>query len=338
MKFTRPWRHRYHPSTSEQWRRLQIAVGVLFAALTIGTAGYMALGLNFLDAVYQTVITVSTVGFSEVGEVTRGYRIFTIAMIMVGAGAVLYTVGVLIETLIEGRITQEFGRRRMEKHIGQLQNHIVLCGWGQVGESISATLTEEGQDVVVVDQREEVAEHHLRVIGDATDDAILREAGIDRARSLVVALDTDANNVYVTLSGRATSDNLFIVSRANNAYAEEKLFRAGADRVVNPHKLGASHMAALVTQPNVAEFLDITMNDRELTVSISELTVVASSALSRQPLAEVDLAGNTVLAIRRVDGSFDHHPDMTEPASVGDVLIALGTASELRALHASFDS
>lgn len=337
MKLIRRSRHRHQLNKSELWRRLQIAVGVLVGALAIGTAGYMALGLDFVDAIYQTVITVSTVGFREVGDVTRAYQTFTIAMIMLGAGAVLYTLGVLIETLIEGRITQEFGRRRMEKRIEGLQNHIVVCGWGQVGESISATLTEEGEDVVVVDRREDVAEHHLRVIGDATNDSVLSEAGIERARALVVALDTDADNVYVTLSGRATRDNLFIVSRANNAYSEEKLFRAGADRVVNPHKLGASHMAALVTQPNVAEFLDITMNDRELAVSISELTVDATSALARLPLAEVDLAGNTVLAIRRADGSFDHHPDMAMPAGVGDVLIALGTASELRDLHESFD-
>jgi len=338
VKFYRRRHRRHHPHASELWRRLQIAVGVLLGVLAIGTAGYTALGLSVVDAVYQTVITVSTVGFREVGDVTRSYQAFTIVMIMVGAGAVLYTLGVLIETLIEGRITQEFGRRRMEIRVEELKNHIVVCGWGQVGESIAATLMDEGQDVVVVDRREDVAAHLLRVIGDATDDAILTEAGIERARALVVALDTDANNVYVTLSGRAAREDIFIVSRANNAYAESKLYRAGADRVVNPHKLGASHMAALVTQPNVAEFLDITMNDRELTVSISELTVASSSALAHQPLSEVDLAGNTVLAIRRVDGSFDHHPDMAAPASVGDVLIALGTASELRELHESFDS
>lgn len=310
---------------------------VLIAALAVGTGGYMLLGLSLIDAVYQTVITVSTVGFREVGEVDDEYKLFTISLIMVGAGAVLYTLGVLIETLIEGRLTEEFWRRRMKRRIEDLSDHVIVCGLGQVGDSIVAMLVNEGRDVVVVDRREDVTIDQLLVVGDATDDSILAEAGIPRASALVVALDTDADNVYVTLSGRAVSESLFIVARANDPTAEDKLFRAGADRVVNPHRLGGAHMAALVSQPNVTEFFDIAMNNRELAVSISELAVAAGSDLAKRPLDEVDLAGNTILAIRRVDGAFDHHPDLSIPAGVGDVLIALGTAQELMALHREFD-
>lgn len=331
-------RSKYHAQPSALWRRLRVAVGVLIGVLGFGTGGYMLIGLSPIDAIYQTVITVSTVGFREVGEVDGRYQAFTIGLIMVGAGAVLYTLGVLIETLIEGRLTEEFGRRRMERRIEALSDHVIVCGWGQVGESIVAMLTNEGRDVVVVDRKEDVVVDQLCVVGDATDDKVLAEAGIARARALVVALDTDADNVYVTLSGRAAAESLFIVARANNPTAEDKLYRAGADRVVNPHRLGGAHMAALVSQPHVTEFFDIAMNHRELAVSITELEVSARSELSRLPLDGVDLAGNTILAIRRTDGAFDHHPDLSIPAGAGDVLIALGTASELQALHRKFEA
>ena len=141
----------------------------------------------------------------------------------------------------------------------------------------------------------------------------------------------------MTLSGRAFAERLFIVARANDSDAEDKLYRAGADRVVNPHQLGGAHMAALVSQPNVTEFLDITMNNRELAITISELEVGPASMLARRAIKDLDLAGNTILAIRRADGAFDHHPDLSLPAGVGDVLIALGTSSELSALHEEFD-
>lgn len=325
-----------HP-VSDLWRRLRLAVLVLCSVLATGTLGYTMLGLNVLDAFYQTVVTVSTVGYREVGVVDNSYQVFTIGLILVGAGSVLYTVGVLIETLIEGRLTQEFGRRRMERRIDQLSDHIIVCGWGQVGKAITATLLSEGREVVVVDRDSnlEVTDDQLFVVGDATDDHILAEAGIERARSLVVGLNHDADNVYVTLSGRAARADLFIVARAMSVLSEPKLYRAGADRVVNPHQLGGAHMAALVTQPHVTEFLDITMGDRDLAVSINEVHVPAGSMFTRRPLSECNLAATTVLAIRRTDGAFTHHPDLSQPAVEGDILIALGTADELRQLKAN---
>ncbi len=324
---------RRHP-VSDLWRRLRIAAVVLISVLLAGTAGYMVHGLSPLDALYQTVITVSTVGFREVGgveEVDAGYKIFTMALIMIGAGAVLYTLGVLIETLLEGRLTQEFWRRRMERDIDGLEGHVIVAGWGQVGQAIVTTLSDEGDDVVVIDRSDhlEMPDTQLRVFGDATEDSILAEAGLERARALVVALDTDAANVYVTLSGRAANPALFIVARANAPEAEAKLYRAGANRVVNPHRLGGSHMAALVSQPHVTDFLAITMNDRELAVSISEIRVPDGSPLTQRPLADCDLAGTTVLARRRSNGTFEHHPPASTRCEANDVLIVLGTDEEL---------
>lgn len=316
-------------AASDLWRRLRTAVAVLMVVLTAGTIGYLFIGLNFLDALYQTVVTVSTVGYREVGEVDDQYQIFTITLILFGAGSVLYTIGVLIETLVEGRLTSEFGRRRMERTIETMHDHIVVCGWGQVGQAISTTLLDEGADVVVIDRREELVDfHYLSICGDATDDGILSSAGVERARALVVALDSAADNVYVTLSARALNANIFIVARATSSEAEPKLYRAGADRVVNPHQLGGAHMAALVTQPNVAEFLDIAMRDRELAVTITEVTVPPGCSLLDRPLREAELGGVTILAMRERTGRFVHHPDLSMSPAAGDVLIALGTDDE----------
>jgi voltage-gated potassium channel len=333
MRIRRTHSQVHHQST-DLWQRLEVALVILIGVLVAGTVGYLLLGLELIDAVYQTVITVSTVGYREIGEVDTSYQLFTIALIMFGAGSVLYTFGVLLETLVEGRLGLEFGRRRMERNIQHLNDHIVVCGWGQVGQAISTTLANEGRDVVVIDRRDDrVDEGHLHMVGDATEDGILTEAGIERAAALVVALDSAADNVYVTLSARALNAELFIVARATSSQAEPKLYRAGANRVVNPHQLGGAHMAALVTQPNVAEFLDIAMHDRELVVNIVEVTVTEESPFLEGPLAEAELGGVTVLALRQHDGRFVHHPDLSMCPEVGDVLIALGTNEEQEALR-----
>ncbi len=331
-------RHVEHEIT-DLWRRLRIATALLVAVLIAGTVGYTILGLDLTDSLYQTVITVSTVGYREVGQVNDNYKYFTIVLILFGAGSVLYTLGVLIETLVEGRLTREFGRRRMERVIENMDRHTIVCGWGQVGQAISATLGAEGRDVVVIDRDidAEVLDHHL-IVGDATDDNVLRRAGLMHASSLVVALNGAADNVYVTLSARAAQPDIFIVARANDASAEPKLFQAGANRVVNPHQLGGAHMAALVTQPNVAEFLDIAMHDRELAVSIAEVTVAPGSSFANSSIESADLGGTTVLALREASGAFVHHPSPSRLLAVGDVIIALGTQAEhqqLRALAAA---
>ncbi|MGI9621786.1 MAG: potassium channel family protein [Acidimicrobiales bacterium] len=322
-------RRRRNAPIGDLYRRLALALTILVAVLAVGTIGYLILGLSLIDAIYQTVITVSTVGFREVGAVDNQYKAFTILLVMFGAGSVLYTIGVLLETLVEGRLSAEVGRRRMERDIEELEGHIVVCGWGQVGQAISATLEEEGKDIVVVDRREDVSlQPHLHLVGDATDDGLLARAGVANAAALVAALDSAADNVYVTLSARALNSSLFIVARATSKGAEPTLYRAGADRVVNPHQLGGAHMAALVTQPNVAEFLDIAMHDRELAVTIIEVTIPHDSSLVDRPLAEAELGGATVLALRERTGRFVHHPDLSMRPKEGDVLIALGTESD----------
>jgi len=243
-----------------------IAIALLVGVLTFGTVGYLILGLSFIDALYQTITTVATVGFREVVPFGTAERVFTMVLIVVGVGAVLYALGSLIETLIEGRLLETIGRMRMERAIESLHDHVIVCGWGRVGRAIAAEVVAAGKPIVVVDEEaERLADcPHPTVHGDCTEDDTLERAGIARASSLVAAVDVDAANSFITLSARAIRPDIFIVARARSIDSEGKLLRAGADRVVNPQNIGGARMAAFVLRPHVAEFLDVVMHERNL--------------------------------------------------------------------------
>jgi voltage-gated potassium channel len=319
------------------WRRLLLAVAALTTVLVVGTIGYVALGFGLLDALYQTVTTVATVGFREVRPLSTIGKIFTIGLILVGVGTALYTFGVVLETLIEGRLFEAFGRRRMERAIAGMNDHVVVCGWGRVGHAISRYVAGAGQAIVIVDtDAARLADvGHPSVVGDATDDATLLRAGVDRARALVAAVDTDAANLFVTLSARALKRDLFIVARARMDTTEEKLLRAGADRVVNPQSIGGARMAAFVLQPAVAEFLDVVMHDGSLEFRLEEIVVPDHSSLVGSTIRDTQLRDRTgalVLAIRGADGQFVTNPAPDAKLAGGQLLIAIGTVVQLEAL------
>ena len=238
----------------EPVERLVAGLSVLLAILVAGTTGYVLLGLDVLDALYQTVITVSTVGYGDPEDVGGRYQLFTIVLILLGTGTSLYTIGVVIEMLFEGRLDDHVRRRRMQRSIDNLSGHSVICGYGQVGRAIAAVMADAGTEVVVIDRDPDVGpDDRFMVLGNATDDATLRNAGIERADSLVLAMDSDVDNLYVSLSARALCPRLFIVARANSADALPKLQQAGADRVINPHLIGGAHMAAAALHQDAAE-------------------------------------------------------------------------------------
>lgn len=320
-----------------RWRHLRLSLTLLLAVTAVGTIGYTALGLTALDALYQTVTTISTVGFRELGEVDDRWKTFTIVIILFGTGTALYTLGVLLETLVEGRLSDQLGRRRMERHIASLHDHVIVCGWGRVGRTIAAYLSGANRPLVVVDRDgDRVADcGHPTVIGDATDDGVLRAAGIEHAGALIAALNTDADNLYVTLSGRSLRPDLFIVARARVESAEPKLLQAGADRVVNPQHIGGARMAALALQPVVADFLDVVMHDGSLEFRLGEVAVPVSSPLVGKTLREAqirDSTGALVLAVRDVVGAFHTNPSPATPIGANEVLVAIGTAAQLAAL------
>jgi voltage-gated potassium channel len=319
------------------WRRLGGAGIALALVVVIGTAGYMILGFSFLDAIYQTVTTVSTVGFREVEPFTPAGQIFTIVLILVGVGAALYAFSVIVETIIEGRLNELLGRRRMEQSIASMKGHVIICGWGRVGRSIAAEVEAAGRDLVVVDLDETRTQGIPQpiVLGDATEDSVLRSAGIERAAALVAAVDGDAANSFIALSARAMKSDLFIVARARSQDSVEKLRRAGSDRVVNPQSIGGSRMAAFVLRPHVAEFLDVVMHERTLEFRLEEVPITEGSSISGRSLRETDMRDKTgalVLALRDADGSFHTNPNPDTELRAGQVIIAIGTQDELDAL------
>jgi voltage-gated potassium channel len=325
------------PAVAE-WRRLTFALTALAAITVAGCVGYLALGFGLLDAVYQTVTTITTVGFREVEPLSTTGKIFTMVLIVLGVGTALYTFGVVIEVLLENQLPEVFGRRRMERKISSMSDHVVVCGWGRVGKAIVRDLLAMGGRAVVVDvnaSRLEGAPHPY-VVGDATDDKVLERAGVLRARALVAALETDAGNLFVTLSARALRPELFIVARVRLEENEEKLRRAGANRVVNPQSIGGARMAAFVLQPYVTEFLDVVMHDREIEFRLEEIPIHEGSPVDGMSIREAhvrDRTGALVLALRDQSGAFTTNPPPETLIRAGQVMIAVGTRGDLQKLE-----
>ena len=320
----------------DPWRPVRRGFLLLALVVVVGTIGYVLLGLSLLDALYQTVTTVSTVGFREVGESTGPWKIFTMALILVGAGTVLYTLTVTLETLIEGRLTDHFRSRRMTREIDQMSDHVVVCGWGRIGRRAVADLSAAGRIVVVVDRDEAVRDAPVPfVVGDATDDAVLAAAGLDRASTLIAVLNGDSDNVYLTLSAKAVRPEVFVIARARVESAEARMLQAGADRVVNPQAIGGARVAALTLQPNVVDFLDVVMHDGSLEFRLEEVVVPAGSSFVGLSIRDAnirDTTGALVMGLREPDGTFRANPGPDIVLSAGQVLIGIGTPSQLAAL------
>jgi voltage-gated potassium channel len=323
----------------EAWHRLRYGLAALLGVIVAGTVGYILLGFPFLDALYQTVTTVATVGFREVQPLTAGGQIFTIFLILVGVGTALYTFTQFLEAVVEGHVLEALGRRRMDRQIARMESHIIVCGFGRVGRNLAHYVCGAGENVVVVEKdpvRAEAAQGSVHVVrGDATSDEILKEAGIERARVLVTALNTDADNLFVTLTARGLRNDLFIVARARAESSETKLAQAGADRVVNPQGIGGTRMAAFVLQPHVAEFLDVVMHDGSLEFRLEEVALPQGSPLAGKSLRDAhirDSTGALILALRESDGEFTMNPRPETVLCAGQILISIGTEAQLKAL------
>ena len=326
------------PSTRNHLLR---AASLIVGVVAAGTIGYGLLGLGPVDAFYQTIITVSTVGFREIakGEPDAAWKIFTSVLILVGTGSMLYGATAVIESIVEGRITGQFRRYRMQRSIDDLTEHLIVCGMGRVGSSITEFVQSIGQEVVAIDtdpdRLDESDFHH--VVGDSRQEDVLRQAGIDRAATLVTALGTTVDNLYVTLSARGLNSDLFIVSRCDDQEALTKMLQVGADRVVNPYEIGGSRMASLATQPNVADFLDVVVHDGAYEAKLREILLPEDCTFEGKTIDDLTIrreTGAVVLSVRDRTGRFHTDDVARRPFEPGDVIVAIGSDSSLDRLAA----
>jgi voltage-gated potassium channel len=320
-------------------RQLRRSLLALAGVIVIGTTGYYILGFSLLNSVYQTVTTVTTVGFREVEPFGTAEKLFTVAFVLVGVGVVLYTLVFLLGYLIEGWAGNEWGRRRMERQIAQLSGHAIVCGWGRVGRAAAHQLHKSGQEVVVCDTDGERLEDcpYLHLEGDATRDEFLRTLGVERARVVVATLDTDASSLFVTLTARALNPDLVIIARSRVDDTEQKLLRAGADRVVNPQRIGGNRIAAFALQPHVTDFLDVAMHDEDVEFRLEQVVVHEGSPLAGSSVREARLHegdGPLLLALRQADkGVFRTNPAPDAIVRPGDVVIVIGTADQINVVR-----
>jgi voltage-gated potassium channel len=323
------------------WQRLGIAGGLCLGLVCIGVTGYMLLeGWGFFDALYQTVTAITTAGFGEIHPMDTKGRAFTIAIIGLGVITILYVLSTIMHIVVEGELGQALGVRRMKSKIEALRNHYILCGFGRVGEEIGREFHDRGIPFVVVESNPEAVgrareRDFLLVEGDSSSDAILVEAGIERARCLLAASDSDAGNTYVTLTAKAVNPDILVVARAGQPVNQEKMRRAGADRVISPYLIGGRRMALSALQPLVVDFIDtLVEGGAPKEHIIAELEASEESGLAGHTLQDAleGCASVTVLAIQKPTGEIVVGPRGAAVLELGDRLIILGEEVDLEAL------
>jgi voltage-gated potassium channel len=321
--------------------RSHVRLWLVVVALTvaIGSTGFVVLERwPPSDALYMTVITLTTVGFREVRELDATGRLWTMILSVAGVGIIFGSVGIVAESVLGEIASGRRERRRMEERIAGLRGHYVVCGYGRVGSTVARELRHGGNPVVVIDVMRESLEEAMRdgfdvVEGDATADATLFKAGIERAKGLITTIDSDANNVYVTLSARALSPKLFIVARANMEGSEAKLTQAGANRVVSPYTRAGRQIAELAIRPRVADFIDAALSHGELAFSIEEVEVASGGPLDGRTIGQLRSDGIFALAIVRGERDYEANPATDQALHAGEMLIASGSSEVLRRLR-----
>lgn len=320
------------------------AIGSLVAlsgVFVLGTVGYMLIeGWSLSDAVYMAVITLATVGFGEVHPLSDAGRVFTSFLILLGVGTVAYGLGALVDYVVNAELSGELRRRRMLRNLERLQDHVIVCGFGRVGEHSADTLRQNKRTVVVIDTEEPRAARaraagYLTLVGDATQDDTLRQVGVERATGLLVCTGDDSQNLFIVLSARALNPTLTIVARSVAPETESKMLRAGASRVISPYQIGGRRMANAFLRPNVAEFLEGVTLDSGQELWIEEVTIEERSPLVGQTLRQTDMrrrTGVTVLAILRHRGLTPPEADIVFQAN--DRLIVIGAQAQIDALAA----
>lgn len=324
------------------WGPLLGGFVALLLVFCLGIVSYMRVeGWSFFDSIYQVVITLSTVGFQEVYPLSHNGRIVTMLLIVTGVGSFAYLVGSFTQALVEGRLQQFLGRRRMQKVIDGLHDHVVICGYGRIGAIVAHELMVENVPIVVIENNPEVSkpldEQGIPyVTGDATDDEILMAAGLTRATTLVTALSQEAANVYVTLTARQFAPGIRIVARADTQTHRPRLERAGADHVLVPHLYGGVRMAQCVLRPTVTNFLELALRGRGIDLQMEELRVREHSEITGKNLIDSRIRPRfnlIIIAVKKASGTMIFNPKPESILEAGDTMVLVGKKEALDGLR-----
>jgi voltage-gated potassium channel len=314
-------------------RHLRFSIAALVTIIAFGTLGYaMIEDWQAFDALYMTIITLATVGFREVHELSPEGKIFTIVLIISGTGIIAYTLSSLIQFTLEGQLRKILGRKKLESRIGKLRDHYIICGYGRIGHLICREFQSRPTPFVIVEQNPNHIERleregYMYVEGDATDDETLQAAGIEHAKGLITAVTSDTDNVYITLTARGLNPKLFILARAGEEGAEKKLMRAGASKVISPYTIGASRMAQAILRPSVVDFIELATASEHLALQIEEIRIAADSVLAGKNLINSGIRqsmGIIIVGIKESDGKMTFNPPPEKNIEPNSVLIILG--------------
>ncbi len=310
------------------WHRLRWLVALLAAAVAYGVTGYMFVeGWGFVDSLFMTVITLTTVGFGEVRPLDAGGQVFTITLLMLGVGTVFVTISLTARWVAEVQIGSRSRRKRMESRIEALRGHYIICAYGRVGRAIAREFEAEGVPFVVIDPKEDLQERMtqdgvLFLIEDPSEEGVLLHAGVQRARGLVCAVDSDATNVYITLMARSLNPDLFIVARASERGSDKRLLKAGADRVVSPFVSSGRHMALVAMRPRAADVVEVESAGAS-SLRLEELRIDAGSSNAERTIAGA-MGATPVLAIRHPGGQITANPPPDQVLKAGDLVLMIG--------------
>ncbi|MEW5807596.1 MAG: potassium channel protein [Acidobacteriota bacterium] len=319
--------------------RIKYVFSLLLLIIVVGTFGYtMIEGWTLFDSFYMTIITIFTIGYSEVNPLSNAGRIFNILIIFFGVGTVFYLAASIMEEFVENRLIKG---KKMEKDIQKIRDHYIVCGYGRMGSVICKDLALKGVPFVVVENdhgkiRAIEEEGYLHCMGDVTDDRTLSKTGIERAKGVVTVLSEDADNVFVTLTARGLNPGIFIVARSNTEGSVQKLLRAGANKVINPFSTAGKHMSQLLLKPVVVDFMEVVSQDSSLDLRMEEVNVCERSLLSGIKLKDSLIRKELniiIVAIKKEDGRMVFNPSSETEISSRDVLIALGSRENLQKLE-----
>ena len=322
--------------------KFRLALGVIAALIATGTVGFkLILGLPWFDCFYFTLITITTIGFGEPEGMTEPARYFTAFLIITGVSTIGYALSVAARAVLEFELIATFGKRRMFKDINKLTDHYIVCGAGRIGSRVIREISRRGHDFVVIEGDENTADRllaqgNLVLMGDATDDNVLRAAGIERARGLVCAVSSDPDNLYITLTARDINKDLRIVARANDESAVNRLLKAGADKVVSPAITGSNQMAQVLLRPAVAAFMEMATMTDKLELEMEQIEINGGSPFISRALKDTGKRADLnvmVIAIRRAGGKMIFNPSADTVIKEQDALVVIGSHDSLEALE-----